>query len=244
MIRVARDAVIDGVTYQIAVEVSKPTDALSALESILEELGAAPGPAPAAANGARRPRRSKEEMAAARAAISGAPAQTVDPAVPPVVTSVSLPATGATSDGSPAYSSTPSVLPGPMPPAEPLRAFGPPADQVPAATGDVTWSDAPPVPQDGKTVAFDGPAPPLPDVAPVAPPPPKTVEETLREQIDASLKATIDLNPPWHDGIMQAYHKIIGPQGGDIFQMNEAQLRLSLQGVESYKERVRVASGR
>jgi hypothetical protein len=245
MIRIAKVVVIDGAEYQISSEAIDAQTALAAVLAAANTLGAAPDAAAAAQAGGKRPRRTKAEMDAARAAAAGGATATL-PVPPGQVTSVDV-----TKGGAPAYSSPPTTLPGPMPPpAEPLRAFGPPADPAtsPPPDAPAVWSDAPPLPQDSKTVAFDGPPPPLPGEPPAPmppePPPVKTLEETLREQIDTCLKRTIDLQPAWEKSVIENYHKAAAQHGGDIFAMGEAGLRAVIQGVEAYEARVRQAVNR
>lgn len=207
MIRVAREAVVDGVTYQVSAESDHVESAFHLVGAACDRLGAAPsGKASGATGGVKR--RTKAEMEAAKAA-AASPSQ-----------------------GAPLLGIPPGV--------EPMRVFDSPAAFQPSQ--QVVWDDAPPVPQDGKTVAFDGPPPPLPEALappPVASPPVKSETTLLCEEIDKTMSGTIALNPAWRDYVVQAYHKATSPHGGDIFAMGAAQLREVLRGVQDYDVRVR-----
>ena len=162
--------VVDGVEISVSAEGGSAKEALSIIDAAAEELGAAPAPAEGAGKGEGRKRRTKAEMDAARAALAPAAAPGVSP------------------------------LSGP---AEPARVFAPPAQTRPETrTEDVVWGEAPALPQEARTVGFEPPpaAPafePPPPVFDAPPPPVKTMEETLREQIDSEMRATIALQPAW-----------------------------------------------
>ena len=215
MIRIAKEAVVDGVTYQISAEGGSAKEALSIVDAAAEELGAAPAGAAPRAPGARG-RRSKAEMEAARAAAAG---------VTPIEQHI---------EATPA--SPP--LPGPMPPAAPAHVFGPPSGSEFATQPTVVWADAPVVPQVGKTVGFDGPPPPPPEA-----PPPKSVEETLREEIDATMARTIAMKPEWREAVVRAMHTAAAAHGGDIFHMGEVGLRHVVTATLAYEHRVKAAIG-
>src|SRR5579871_2818812 len=79
MIKVSKSFVVDGVDIYIQAEGGSAKEALAIVEAAGEELGAAPPDD--TAKGAKRPRRTKAEMDAAKAAAAanGAPAQPVLP---------------------------------------------------------------------------------------------------------------------------------------------------------------------
>lgn len=238
MIRVAKIVVVDGAEVQVSAEHESPQTALLAVNAAASALGAAPE---APSSGKKPPnRRSKAEMDAARAAAAAPAIDRQDGGSPPALGAP--PADGRVVGTDYAEPPASSVLPGPLPPPEPLRAFAPPADQVATHAAPAMWGPEPPVPQVGKQVAFDGPPPPLPDASP-PPPPAMTVEEGLREQIDQTMKRTIDLKPEWRQSVIDAMHHAAGPLGGDIFKMAEAPLRDVLRAVETYEQRVRTTLG-
>lgn len=236
MIRISKIYLVDGEEVNVSAEGGSAKEALAIIEQEAETLGPAPrakAPGPAGT----RARRTKAEMDAAKAAQeSGAIPPRAEPAHPV----------------------------GP----EPTRVFGTPAQQIPVgperagpeptrvftntgrnfaelpASGlgsTVSFAPGAPAPQDAKSVAFEGGPPPAVVEAPSPPPPPDSEEDTLREQINAVMKETIDLHPAWRDAVIAAMHRAAEKHGGDIFRMAAEPLRDVLKGVEEYQRKVREA---
>lgn len=228
-IRISKIYVVDGEEVNVSVEGGSAKEALATIEQEAETLGPAPR-ARAVGPAGTRTRRTKAEMDAAKAAQENG-------AIPP--------------RAEPAHPVGP----------EPTRVFGTPAQQVPVGPERVqlpvqghtinsgqgysspTASFAPgaPAPQDAKSVAFEGGPPPAVVEAPSPPPPPDSEEDTLREQINAVMKTTIDLHPAWRDAVIAAMHRAAEKHGGDIFRMAAEPLRDVLKGVEEYQRKVREA---
>lgn len=218
-IRISKIYVVDGEEVNVSAEGGSAKEAFAIIEQEAETLGPAPR-AKAAGPAGTRTRRTKAELDAARVAAGGVPVGP-EPAHPvgPEPTRVFALTGGAVTQ------SDPRLLTG----------------GAAAQSGPASFAPGAPAPQDAKSVAFEGGPPPAVVEAPSPPPPPDSEEDTLREQINAVMKTTIDQHPAWRDAVIAAMHRAAEKHGGDIFRMAAEPLRDVLKGVEEYERKVRQA---
>lgn len=244
-VRVAGIYLVDGDEIQILVEGGSAKEAYEALLHEVEEIGGVPaGGEPPAAGAApkKRNRRTKAEMEAARVAA------TTENAAPPRQPTPELPGPAAPAQPAPisAFAPQPFAAPAQQVPVGPeLVALPPgmsrPGDWAPPAGPPAAFTDDPRVPQDGKTVGFDGPPPPAFNAPPAPPPalPPRSEEDDLRAQIDVVLERTITLQPAWADHVRQQWARACN--GEQMGVMRADRLRQVLTAVSDYEGRVKEA---
>ena len=219
-IRISKIYVVDGEEVNVSAEGGSAKEALAIVEQEAEALGPAPR-AKAAGPAGTRVRRTKAELEAAKAAQESEALRADSQAEVQAAKALPEPARVFTTGG---------------------RSFGPdPTAKWPEPTGPASFASGAPVPQEPKSVAFEGGPPPAVVEAPSPPPPPDSEEDTLRERINAVMNDTIDLHPAWRDAVIAAMHRAAEKHGGDIFRMAADALRDVLRGVEEYQRKVREA---
>lgn len=253
MIRISKICLVDGVEINISAEGGSAKEALSYVENACDELGAAPGGVPT--SGAKRTRRTKAEMEAARTAASelGSPTKMIDANTMEEIKDPEPP------HGVP-VSYEPSATT--LPPTSNFVAqleknasvgtttmFGPdPSALFPLPSGATAAYENNVITNAGSATVRVDPAPPLPQgirSVELEPPPFEipTPEQNARDGIVATLEETRRLAPQWSKAIEENYTRTVAPFGGDIFAMHLEGLDATLKGVASYRDRVKAHLG-
>lgn len=206
-VTVARVFLVDGVEVQVQCEGGSAKEAYVYVQQAAEELGAAPnGPSEAAADKAKRKRRTKAEIAADEATAAGKPEVQVPAALPAGVVH---------------------AFPTPTPyPGQPGVAF---TDDPPVPLGHSEVALAP-----GGPPPFSGP-PPAPYAAPPPPvlTPEQQKRLDVQAAIDHLLESVPDT---WRASVGQTVGSLITQQGGAIDKMSMGKLDALLGGVKQYQE--------